>query len=88
MANKKPPLAWSKNLTMYEVNLRQYTAGGTFREFAGHLPRLAELGVGILWFMPVQPVGLLNRKGTLGSYYSIIDYMAVDPAYGTLEEFR
>jgi cyclomaltodextrinase / maltogenic alpha-amylase / neopullulanase len=88
MTNKKLPLAWSKNLTIYEVNLRQYTPGGTFREFADHLPRLAEMGVGILWFMPVQPVGILNRKGTLGSYYSISDYMAVDPAYGTLEEFR
>jgi len=86
---KKPlPLEWSKNLVLYEVNLRQYTAGGTFREFADHLPRLAELGVGILWFMPVQPVGMLNRKGTLGSYYSISDYTAVDPTYGTLEEFR
>ena len=88
MVTKQPPLAWSKNLTIYEVNLRQYTSGGTFREFSDHLPRLAELGVGILWFMPVQPVGKLNRKGTLGSYYSISDYMAVDPAYGTLQEFR
>ena len=88
MSDKKPPLAWSENLTVYEVNLRQYTAGGTFREFSGHLPRLAELGVGILWFMPIQPVGILNRKGTLGSYYSISDYTAVDPAYGTLEEFK
>lgn len=88
LPKKKPPLAWSKNLTIYEVNLRQYSAGGTFREFADHLPRLAELGVGILWFMPVQPIGILNRKGSLGSYYSISDYMAVDQAYGTLEEFR
>ncbi|MEI6750051.1 MAG: alpha-amylase family glycosyl hydrolase [Bacteroidales bacterium] len=88
MIKKMLPPGWSKNLVVYEVNLRQYTAGGTFREFSDHLPRLAELGVGILWFMPVQPVGVLNRKGTLGSYYSISDYMAVDPAYGTLEEFR
>lgn len=88
MTNKKPPLEWSKNLAMYEVNLRQYTVGGTFHEFADHLPRLAELGVGILWFMPIQPVGKLNRKGALGSYYSISDYTVVDPAYGTLDEFR
>jgi glycosidase len=88
MTKKSLPPEWSKNLVLYEVNLRQYTKSGTFREFADHLPRLAELGVGILWFMPVQPVGLLNRKGTLGSYYSISDYTAVDPAYGTLEEFR
>lgn len=88
MTKKILPPEWSKNLVLYEVNLRQYTKGGTFLEFADHLPRLAEMGVGILWFMPVQPVGLLNRKGILGSYYSISDYTAIDPAYGTLEEFR
>jgi 1,4-alpha-glucan branching enzyme len=79
---------WAKNLTIYEVNLRQYTPGGTLKEFREHLPRLSALGVGIIWFMPVQPVGILNRKGSLGSYYSIRDYCAIDPAYGTLEEFR
>lgn len=79
--------AWSRNLTIYEVNLRQFTPGGTFREFREHLPRLKRLGVGILWFMPLQPIGILNRKGSLGSYYSIRDYTAVDEAYGTMDEF-
>lgn len=79
---------WAQNLTIYEVNLRQYTPGGTLKEFREHLPRLSELGVGILWFMPVQPVGISNRKGSLGSYYSIRDYCAIDPSYGTLAEFR
>jgi len=79
--------AWSRNLTIYEVNLRQYTPGGTFSEFREHLPRLQRLGVGILWFMPLQPIGILNRKGSLGSYYSIRDYTAVDEAYGTMDEF-
>jgi glycosidase len=78
---------WAKNLTIYEVNLRQFTENGSIKEFRQHLPRLKELGVGILWFMPIQPVGFLNRKGNLGSYYSIRDYCAVDPPFGTLEEF-
>lgn len=82
------PVKWSRNLTIYEVNLRQYTASGTFREFATHLPRLQKLGVGILWFMPIQPAGIEKRKGTRGSYYCISDYMSVDPAYGTLGEFK
>lgn len=85
--SKTLPLEWSKDLTIYEVNLRQYTHSGTFREFATHLPRLRELGVGILWFMPIQPIGVKNRKGTFGSQYSIRDFLAVDPLYGTMEEF-
>ncbi|MCD4663832.1 MAG: alpha-amylase, partial [Bacteroidales bacterium] len=79
---------WANNLTIYEVNLRQYSEGGTFKEFEEHLPRLKELGVGILWFMPIQPIGEKNRKGTLGSYYSINDYTKVNPEFGTLEEFK
>jgi len=79
---------WTQNLTIYEVNLRQYTTGGTIKEFREHLPRLQELGVGILWFMPIQPIGIKNRKGTMGSYYSIRDYCNVDPFYGSLAEFK
>lgn len=79
---------WVNGLTIYEVNIRQYTAGGTFKEFEDHLPRLKELGVGILWFMPIQPIGKKNRKGSLGSYYSICNYTAVNPEFGTLDEFK
>jgi len=78
---------WARNKVVYEVNLRQYTQGGTIKEFRQHLPRLKELGAGILWFMPVQPIGVVNRKGTLGSYYSIRNYCELDPAYGTMSEF-
>ena len=79
---------WSNNLTIYEVNLRQYTPQGTIRAFREHLPRLKSLGVGILWFMPIQPIGTVNRKGTLGSYYSVQDYYGIYPDFGTLDEFR
>lgn len=78
---------WARNQVIYEVNLRQYTPGGTIQEFREHLPRLKELGAGILWFMPLQPVGVENRKGSLGSYYSIRNYCEIDAAYGTLDEF-
>ncbi len=80
--------SWAKNLTIYEVNLRQFTEGGTIQEFRLHLPRLKELGAGILWFMPLQPVGIKNRKGSLGSYYSIRDYCAIDASFGTLADFQ
>jgi glycosidase len=79
---------WADNLTIYEVNLRQYTKSGTIKEFMKHLPRLKELGAGILWFMPVQPIGEKNRKGTLGSYYSIKNYTEVNPEFGTLGDFK
>ena len=79
---------WVKGQTIYEVNLRQYTKDGTFKEFEDHLPRLKELGVGILWFMPIQPIGKKNRKGSLGSYYSISNYTAVNPEFGTLTDFK
>ena len=79
---------WSKNAVMYEVNIRQYTPAGTFAAFTKELPRIRALGVDILWIMPVQPIGTLNRKGTLGSYYSIADYTAINPEFGTEADFK
>ncbi len=79
---------WIKSAVMYEVNIRQYTPEGTFNAFAEKLPRLKELGVGILWLMPVNPIGEVNRKGPLGSYYSVKDYKAVNPEFGTMEDFK
>ncbi len=83
-----PVPEWSNNAVIYEVNVRQFTEEGTFNAFAEHLPRLKELGVDILWLMPIHPIGELNRKGTLGSYYSIKDYKAVNPEFGTFEDFK
>jgi glycosidase len=80
--------AWSRNAVIYEVNVRQYTPEGTFAALQRHLPRLDSLGVDILWLMPVQPIGVQNRKGGLGSYYSIRDYTAVNPEHGTEADFR
>ena len=80
--------AWSRNAVIYEVNVRQYTPEGTFAALEQHLPRLERLGVDILWLMPVQPIGKLNRKGSLGSYYSISNYTAVNPEFGTEADFK
>lgn len=79
---------WSYNLNIYEVNVRQYTQSGTFAAFETHLERLKEMGVGILWFMPIHPIGEQNRLGSLGSYYSVKDYLAVNPEFGTMDEFK
>jgi glycosidase len=79
---------WAKDASIYEVNVRQFTPEGTFNAFAAHLPRLKELGVEILWFMPIHPIGELNRKGGLGSYYSVKDYTAVNPEFGTFDDFK
>lgn len=79
---------WSKNATIYEVNIRQYTKSGTFEAFSEHLPRLKALGVDILWLMPIHPIGEKNRKGDRGSYYAVKDYMAVNPEFGTLNDLK
>lgn len=79
-------VAWSRNATIYEVNLRQYTAEGTIKAFAAHLPRLKKMGVDILWLMPLQPIGKYERKGNLGSYYSISNYTAVNPEFGSMDD--
>ncbi|HCT29211.1 MAG TPA: alpha-amylase [Bacteroidales bacterium] len=79
---------WSRNATIYEVNLRQYTNEGTLKAFEKYLPELKEMGVDIIWFMPIHPIGEVNRKGSLGSYYSVKDYLGVNPEFGTLEDFK
>jgi glycosidase len=79
---------WSKDATVYQINLRQFTPDGTLRAAARELPRLHELGVRILWIMPIHPIGEQNRKGELGSPYSIRDYYGVNPEFGTLDDFK
>lgn len=76
-----------ENSVVYEMNVRQYTPEGTFAAAQQQLPRLAEMGVDIVWLMPIYPIGVEGRKGTLGSYYAVKDYCAVNPEFGTLEDF-
>lgn len=79
---------WLGTTNIYEVNIRQYTTAGTFNAFAAELPRLKDMGVEVLWLMPIHPIGEKNRKGTLGSYYSIKDFEAVNPEFGTADDFK
>ena len=79
---------WVKDAIIYEVNIRQYTPEGTFEAFERHIPRLKNLGVKILWLMPIHPIGEQNRKGSLGSYYSVQDYYKVNPEFGTMDDLK
>lgn len=79
---------WSRNATIYEVNIRQYSQEGTFNAFSEQIPRLKKMGIDILWLMPINPIGEKNRKGTLGSYYSVRDYKGINPEFGTLDDFK
>jgi len=88
MTRRFSPIAWSLNSNIYEVNVRQYTPEGTFNAFAQHLPRLKDMGVEILWFMPVTPISKEKRQGTLGSYYACADYKAINPEFGSLTDFK
>ncbi|HVM87085.1 MAG TPA: alpha-amylase family glycosyl hydrolase [Puia sp.] len=88
MSRSFAAVEWSYDSNIYEINTRQYTKEGTFNAFAPHLSRLKDMGVEILWFMPVTPISIEKRKGSLGSYYACSDYTAINPEYGTLEDFR
>jgi glycosidase len=79
---------WAKNASMYEVNIRQFTEEGTFEAFQEHIPRLKEMGIDILWFMPIHPISEARRKGSLGSYYAVSDFRSVNPHFGTMEDFE
>lgn len=79
---------WIKNATIYELNIRQFSQEGTFKAVEKQLPRLKKMGIDIIWLMPIHPIGEINRKGSLGSYYSVKDYYGVNPEFGTEEDFR
>ena len=79
---------WAYDATIYELNTRQLTEEGTFAAAEALLPEIKESGVDIIWIMPIQPIGELTRKGTLGSYYSIVDYCAFNPEFGTRADFE
>ena len=80
--------AWSRNATIYQVNTRQFSEEGTFAAVQRELPRIKALGADILWLMPIHPIGVQNRKGTLGSPYSVRDYFRVNPEFGTLGDLK
>ena len=79
---------WAYNATLYELNTRQVTPEGTFAAAEQLLPQMRECGIDAIWVMPCQPIGVITRKGTLGSYYSIIDYCQINPEFGTMDDFK
>jgi glycosidase len=86
MAGMAPP--WLSDAIIYEVNVRTFSPQGNFAGVEAALGRLAELGVNVLWLMPIHPIGRVRRKGRLGSPYSIRDYYAINPDYGTHQDLR
>ncbi len=77
-----------RNLVIYSVYVRNHTLEGTFRALEADLPRIKALGTDMIWLMPIHPIGVLGKKGSLGCPYSISDYRTVNPAYGSLDDFR
>ncbi len=88
MSTQYPTVAWCNGTNIYEVNLRQYTKEGSFKAFQKHLPRLKEMGVEILWLMPITPISQEKKKGSLGSYYACSSYVEINPEFGNKDDFR
>ena len=88
MSNQFKSVDWLKGANIYEVNIRQYTKEGTFESFQKHLPRLKEMGVKALWLMPVTPISVEIRQGTLGSYYACSSYTQINPEFGNFDDFK
>jgi glycosidase len=79
---------WAAGSVIYEVNIRQYTPEGTFNAFAKHLPRLKEMGVSLIWLMPITPISQVGKKGSLGSYYACSSYTKINPEFGNEQDFK
>ena len=79
---------WSKNAAIYQLNTRQFTSEGTFAAAQKELPRLKDLGIDIIWLMPIHPIGEKNRKGSLGSPYAVKDYYGVNAEFGNLQDLK
>lgn len=77
-----------RNKVIYSIFVRNYSKEGTFQKVQEDLDRIKSLGVDIIWLMPIHPVGKKHRKGSLGSPYAISDYRAVNPEFGTMEDFK
>ncbi|MBE5842740.1 MAG: alpha-amylase [Butyrivibrio sp.] len=77
-----------RNQVMYQIFVRNFTKEGTFKAIIPSLDRIKSLGVDIIWFAPIHPIGKLNRKGSLGSPYANMDYRSINPEYGTMADFK
>ncbi|NBS86434.1 MAG: alpha-amylase, partial [Micrococcales bacterium] len=85
--NSTPP-SWVKSANVYEVNVRQYSSNSKLTSVTRDIPRLKKMGVKVLWLMPIFPIGVERRLGSLGSPYSIKDYKKVNPEFGTANDLK
>lgn len=83
-----PIVSWADGTNIYEVNIRQYTPEGTINAFSEHVERLADMGIKVLWLMPLTPISLIERKGTMGSYYAASSYVDIDEFYGRPQDLK
>jgi alpha-amylase len=79
---------WAKQAVLYEVNIRNFSPQGNFAGVTAQLPRLQQMGIDVVWLMPIHPIGVERRKGSLGSPYSVHDFKAVHPDYGTEADLK
>jgi len=86
--SSSPDTSWVARSAIYEVFVRDFSSAGNFRGVSRGLGRIQAVGANVVWLMPIYPVGVANRKGTLGSPYAVQDYRALNPAFGTAADFR
>src|SRR5687767_12163978 len=86
--NARPSPDWVKDAVIYEVFPRQYSQKGDFKSITADLDRLKNLGVTVLWLMPIHPIGQVKKKGTIGSPYAVKDFYAINPDYGTAADMK
>ncbi len=79
---------WVRDGVVYEIYPRAFSASGNFNGITARLDQLKDLGVNILWLMPIHPLGQEKKKGSIGSPYAVRDYYGINPDYGTKEDFK
>jgi glycosidase len=84
----RPAREWVRDGIIYQVFPRNFSPEGNFNAITAQLDRLKDLGVTILWLMPIHPIGQEKKKGTIGSPYAVRDYYAINPDYGTKDDLK
>jgi glycosidase len=86
--NARASASWMRDSIIYQIYPRQYSAKGDFNSITADLDRLKNLGVDVLWLMPIHPIGQVKKKGTIGSPYAVRDYYGINPDYGTKDDLK
>src|SRR5260370_35549448 len=84
----RPARAWVRDSVIYQIFPRAFSAEGNFNGITAQFDRLKELGVTIIWLMPIHPIGQEKKKGAIGSPYAVRDYSVINPDYGTKEDLK